>query len=612
MKILKKIILFASFLFLFYFSSNICKAQDNSDKSKNFQISIKSTYTISENGNTHVTYQTQVKNKTQYYYMPSYSLETGIKNIKNIQTGSIYGIVNYKTESSSDTTTINLTFPKNLIGMDKTNIFNISFDSDSVAKKIGNIWEINIPGLVNPEDFYTYDTIVNLPKDFGEPSIVKPQKTIYPNNFQYVFNKNEIGKAGIYMIFGSSQYYKFNILYHISNPNFFPAKTEIALPPDTNYQNILIKSIKPEPYDVYQDIDGNWLASYNLAPAKKQTIELIGIAKVNSGPIKETLTQEQRNIYLEPKNFWESSDPQIANISNQLQNPEKIYDFVVNKLKYSLEKIGDINNKRKGAKDSLLNPGSSLCLEFSDLFIALSRASKIPARSVEGYAFTQNSKLKPLSLSADILHAWPEYYDDSKKTWIMIDPTCGNTTDGLDYFNSFDLEHLAFVIKGKDSSYPIPAGGYKDQNSTKDINVSFATNKDFTPHESVLLKDDIPVSFTSGLPITFHVSIKNTGNTAISNKKLNVIMGDESENFQVDAIPPFGQKSYEIKFKPRSILTNKTYQVKILFAGIQVSRNIKVNIIPERILLSIGGGIFALLAGGFAIAFKTRRLSVPR
>jgi len=43
----------------------------------------------------------------------------------------------------------------------------------------------------------------------------------------------------------------------------------------------------------------------------------------------------------------------------------------------------------------------------------------------------------------------------------MVDPTWGNTTGGVDYFNTFDFDHLAFVVKGISSTYPVPAGGYK-------------------------------------------------------------------------------------------------------------------------------------------------------
>ena len=112
-----------------------------------------------------------------------------------------------------------------------------------------------------------------------------------------------------------------------------------------------------------------------------------------------------------------------------------------------------------GALSALNNPTSAVCLEFTDLFVALSRAAGIPAREIDGYAYTNNAHDRPLSLTEDVLHAWPEYYDFDKKAWIMVDPTWGNTTGGIDYFNALDFDHIAFVIKGENSGYPIPAGG---------------------------------------------------------------------------------------------------------------------------------------------------------
>ena len=59
-------------------------------------------------------------------------------------------------------------------------------------------------------------------------------------------------------------------------------------------------------------------------------------------------------------------------------------------------------------------------MEFTDLFVAIARAAGIPARESVGYAYTTNSRLRPLSLVTDVLHAWPEYYDADKKIWVHL------------------------------------------------------------------------------------------------------------------------------------------------------------------------------------------------
>ena len=72
-------------------------------------------------------------------------------------------------------------------------------------------------------------------------------------------------------------------------------------------------------------------------------------------------------------------------------------------------------------------------MEFTDLFIAIAREKGIYSREIQGYGFLWIQKLQPLSLSSDILHAWPEYFDLKTENWVAVDPTWENTS-GIDYF----------------------------------------------------------------------------------------------------------------------------------------------------------------------------------
>src|SRR5258707_13577173 len=100
-------------------------------------------------------------------------------------------------------------------------------------------------------------------------------------------------------------------------------------------------------------------------------------------------------------------------------------------------------------------------MEFTDLFIAMARAAGIRAREINGYAYTENKDSEPLSLVADVLHSWPEYWDKYNKEWILVDPTWGNTTHGIDFFHKLDLRHFTFVIHGVNSEFPLSPGSYK-------------------------------------------------------------------------------------------------------------------------------------------------------
>ena len=204
--------------------------------------------------------------------------------------------------------------------------------------------------------------------------------------------------------------------------------------------------MNPAPENVTKDKDGNWLATYLLRPRSSTRVEVRGKAAVSLFPKPEALSDESRAEYLKEKPYWQVSDSRIQKLAKDLKTPKAIYDYVVKSLTYDFERVKK-QQARLGAVATLQNPTSAVCLEFTDLFIAITRAAGIPAREVEGFAFTDNQKQRPLSLVQDILHAWPEYYDDTRQMWIMVDPTWGNSTGGVDYFDVLDFDHFAFVRK---------------------------------------------------------------------------------------------------------------------------------------------------------------------
>ena len=151
-----------------------------------------------------------------------------------------------------------------------------------------------------------------------------------------------------------------------------------------------------------------------------------------------------------------------------------------------------------------------LCTEFTDSFVSLARVLQIPSREINGYGYTKNSTLQPQNTTTDILHSWPEFYDTSKKQWISIDPTWGNTTGGIDYFNKLDFSHIAFVRHGAEDSYPLPAGSYKSVPSEKYIQVEVASDLP-TENASYEIKKEGDKTM-----------IFNNGNVALLNKSIDV------------------------------------------------------------------------------------------
>ena len=607
---MKKIFIFF-FLLLFLFQLFISSVFAQS----NFKTDYNVTYNVLENALTHVTFDVTFTNKTSQYYASSYSIQVGFKNIENVQARDPDGKIVPTVTQNNDGNNIEFNFNKKAVGLDLALPFTISFDTRDIAQKSGKIWDINIPGLAKQIEYNSFNVKVIVPKFLGSPSYIKPDIGKF-DGANLNFTKEQLGESGISISFGSEEIYNFDLLYHLKNPNLFPIKTEIALPPSTNYQDIQIENINPKPHNVMEDSDGNWLAQYILTPSKKIDVRVTGKAKISLRPKKEELSDEQLKEYLKDQPYWQATKKEIKDLALKLKTPYEIYKYVVNNLTYDFDRV-KTSRPRVGALEVLKNPKSAVCLEFTDLFIALARAAGIPAREVNGFAYTQNEKERPLSLVKDVLHAWPQYYDVELKTWVMVDPTWGNTTGGVDYFYTLDFDHFAFVIKGVNSTYPIPAGGYKimSDQKTKDINIEFGDNFEVLS-PALSFSEDFSDSYFSGLNVQGNILIKNIGNV-LSDPQTVAVTTDfllpKSQKIYFGKIPPFGSISIPVGFKSPSLLTNKKDVIKIQINENYITKEIKISpFILNK--WTIGGGI--LLAGIIItitiIIYKTGNLSFLR
>jgi len=479
--------------------------------------------------------------------------------------------VNPKVTKNEKGTRIGIDFVKKVVGSASKHNFSISFDTSEITQNSGNIWEVNIPGIDSQSPADTFNVRLNFPTSLGTLAYIKPKighLNIIGNSI--LFTKEDLGGLGLSISFGDYQAYDFTLKYHLENNNLFPTRQSIALPPDTNYQEVRIDDISPTPLNVQKDYDGNYLAKYSLSPGKKIDVTVKGSVKILLKPKPQYLSSDQRMKYLQQRPYWQSDDPKIKELAEKLKTPRSIYDYVSKNLSYDFSRVKD-NQQRLGAINVLQNPSSAVCLEFTDLFIALSRAAGIPAREVNGFAYTQNSKERPLSLVKDILHAWPQYYDEEQKSWVMVDPTWANTTGGLDYFDTLDFDHVAFVIQGLDSQYPIPAGGYKTSRSISGKDIEILPSRNFTKGQSTLsLQPKISQAYIAGAPIEGNIVFQNKGDATSSDNFILVSttnLNPSVQNFRVEQIPPGGSISIPISFNKTEVLTNKKVTIKIQFNG---------------------------------------------
>lgn len=577
---------------------------------QNFNVSADVLYTVIEEALAHAEFKIKLQNKTTEKYASSYKINVGFENIKNIKAIRNNKEIPVKVLASSGGSIIEFTFTDKVVGKDKVLDFTLTFDTPDIIQNQGNVWELNIPGISNHEEFRDFKVEVKVPESFGKATYIKPEGGSLQDSQVLRFTKEDLQKSGISIAFGQKQHYEFSLSYRLNNPYFFNTTREIALPMKTNYQDVFIESINPKPLQVTQDIDGNWIAEYKLLPLENKTIHVKGIAQVFLVPEKSKTTEEDLKIYLESEKYWEKDDSTIQELAKKYKTPQEIYTYVSNHLTYDFARVS-ASKPRLGAAYVAKNPTSAVCLEFTDLFIAISRAAGIPAREVDGFAFTQNLTQRPLSKTKDILHAWPEYYDKDLETWIMVDPTWGNTTGGVDYFHVLDFDHLAFVKRGQSSLYPIPPGG------NKDIEVIFTRKNPQSRFNSSFTTEFAP-EYMAGLPIEGTVTLFNDGNTRLSHQVANAegrLVNEHNKTVVFENIPPYGHKTASVFLDTPSFLTKREDTITISFGDKRVSKHIAISpfVLTKNSLIVIGGLLIVILITiVFIVAIKTRRLSIFR
>ncbi len=575
--------------------------------SSNFTTDYNILYNVLETGTTHADMAITLTNTSKTFYATSYQMNLGFDDVTQVVASDSAGIIKTKVDKTDSGYNLTLTFNRKALGLGSKLPFRVSFDTNSIAHQTGSAWEVNIPGISNPSEMNEFNVRINSPTSFGKPVYVKPA----PVDASLIFDKEELGKSGVSIAYGEKQIYDFSLTYHLRNTNLFPNKKEIALPPNTNYQDVSIESIDPRPIRVTRDADGNWLAHYNMTPTEKKDIKVKGRVELRIRPKPSSITQDEIREFTKSTQFWQSNDKEILALARELKTPKSIYDYVVKALKYDFSRVTD-GKSRMGAAGALNSPDSAVCREFTDLFIALARASGIPAREVDGYAYTSDTRQRPTSSIQDVLHAWPEYYDFEKKTWIMVDPTWGSTTGGIDYFDVWDYDHVAFAIKGINDSYPVPAGGYKlaENKNVKDVTVAFGT-QDLDRKGYVDIKNSLGGTYTAGFPIQGRIEIINNSSSSIPSQPISISSSSltpKDQAFQIPEIPPYGSEHIEVKYAKTGFLTNKDSRVTILFGD---KKSVKSFRVAPFYLTKLGIGgisivIFTLII--LIIAGKSRRL----
>ncbi len=606
-------------------------AQTATDRPE-FATNLHTTVTIQTDGQARIKHEFTITNQTPTTYISQYGLKISSSQLANISVISSGQVIKpelvtipAKNKTGPGETSIGLTFPDKVVGEGKTREFSISYTHPDAAVINGSILEVTLPPHARPEDYQEYTVDLITPAQFGGPVRTTPINHTFTARGQNIVTSFKQGAdTGIFALFGQEQLFELDLDYHLTNSSNNPGITQIALPPDTTYQRLYYQKLEPRPEKMERDPDGNWIATYQVPAGQSTLVNLKAVAKLSLEPFTEVPVPPPTEELLVAREFWPVNQTQIQQLATKHQTAEKINQYVVDALSYSTQRA--LNQpERLGALASLAKPDQAVCQEYTDTFITLARAAQIPARRITGYAQTQNNELRPLSLVEDILHAWPEYYNQETKLWIPIDPTWQDTTGGVDYFHQLDLNHLVFAINGHQSSTPHPAGSYKSLDEPeKTVDVSFANSFPLDT-QAPSLTENVKIELVPrrvlglNLPGFYTLKISNQSGAAYYQLPLSVQTTQSHQintklPTKIEALLPFQTQQFPLWLESSSSWWSQSDTMRVNLD--HVSSNFEFTSSPKlsaaiqkhQLLLAVGGGLVILtLIGGSILVFRRKR-----
>jgi len=401
--------------------------------------------------------------------------------------------LSYTTEYKNESAFLTVDFPK-AVGIGNSLEFTLQYQNFGLIEKTGALYDIYISGLsadaVNEtgKQSLVYDTNVYINNAaFPEQNFIMPspvETTQQDNNYtKYYFNQQSLVGQTIWIQRGTKQFYQFKITQQVlgnpSNSNNLGIQDEykIIIPRDIAnaeiYQKVYFDSFSPLPTQIEEDSDGNVFAYFNMPSNQGGEISITGYAEVgvtgakvtadNSGSMSD-YRQNEIQYLLKAAPYWEVDAPEIqsaaAEIKGDITNVNelytKTYNWVVSKINYSEVKRFGLN-ERLGAL-ATLKQGAGVCMEYSDLFLTLSRAQGIPAKAVFGYGYD------PMISNTDQeAHQWVEVLVPGMDKWLDLDVTWGASGQAAvgGYLNHF-YTHVASTGPEQDSEVTLTGLAVKD------------------------------------------------------------------------------------------------------------------------------------------------------
>ena len=195
-------------------------------------------------------------------------------------------------------------------------------------------------------------------------------------------------------------------------------------------QNILSVSYSPKPARIFDENSNRYARFTFNKPGKQQKIKISVKAELfrydlltaRKNRWTDAAEADEAREFLRDEKYLEKDHGLIQEIADGIEGEteidivKNIYDYVLDNMDYSL-----LGKKDFGAVKAV-QLGKGDCTEYSDLFVALCRAKKIPARVASGYTVGFSP--------STTRHNWAEVYLQ-EYGWVPFDPSKGDARNAI-------------------------------------------------------------------------------------------------------------------------------------------------------------------------------------
>lgn len=250
-------------------------------------------------------------------------------------------------------------------------------------------------------------------------------------------------------------------------------------------------------WHLFTDMDNQFVTSFDVFPparvsekAENNMVAVIKVPELNPGEsfsptvilridttTRDWLFEPQphsysdfkqiQGTYCKMERYWEVEDPLVQDISQSIaeqSSNDESYARLAYQIVQEMVKLKTRLDYRLGAAAAARDKEGD-CDEHADLFIALNRAVKIPARRVVGHYYKGRAEPEP--------HAWTEVFLE-KVGWVPVDPALGS-------FGMLSENYFSRIREGLMSERPT-------------IQLKWNRSKQKTKGESVHIEEQVKMS----------------------------------------------------------------------------------------------------------------------